>query len=223
VLVIEPQQLDCTGVIIDPLHVLTAGHCVVSGNSDSPMLPNAFTVEAGVSNYKHPIASDVRQTRTVSAVYVMPGYISGERETFSNIGASIAHDLAVLTLSRPLDLNGPYARAVRLPTAQTPKPLGSTKIVTAGFGEEVPGQAPTGALNEVVKPMILSSCATNGNLCVVSAFGGACSGDSGSGLVGPGSPPTVIGIVSQGTCQTGETEFAPVDTASALRFINART
>jgi hypothetical protein len=101
----------CTGVIIDPSHILTAGHCVMVGNSAKPMPASDFGIEAGVSGFKHPLKSDHPQLRSVSAVRVMPGYISSSKITDSNYLAVVAHDLAVFALSRPLDLGGDDARA----------------------------------------------------------------------------------------------------------------
>lgn len=150
VVVKEPGQRDCTGAIIDPLRVLTAGHCIMTDETSTrAMPPTAFAVEAGVSNYKHPLPSDAPQVRGVTADTAMPGYVPGAWPGgVPRISAAgYAHDLAVLTLSRPLDLNGPDAEAVRLPDPDLPEPTASTRIVNAGFGEEENGQTPTGALN----------------------------------------------------------------------------
>jgi hypothetical protein len=108
VLVREYGQQRCTGVIIDPSQILTAGHCVMSqgGSSAEPLPASDFAVEASVSNFKHPLKSDRPQLRSVSVVRAMPGYIAGSKLTASNYLVVAAHDLAVLTLSDPLVLNG---------------------------------------------------------------------------------------------------------------------
>ncbi|MGH9917485.1 MAG: trypsin-like serine protease, partial [Nitrososphaerales archaeon] len=218
VVVLEPEEQDCTGVILDPLHVLTAGHCVtVTENSDSLMSPTALKIEAGVSNYKHLVPSDVPQTRTVTAVRLMPGYAAAQSHAYT----AIARDLAVLTLSHPLDLNGPDARAAGLPVPHTGQSSRDTKVVMAGFGEETPDQTASGALNEIAKPTISAACSGHGILCVEAPISAACYGDSGSGLVEPGSRPTLVGIASEGLCQGGVTVFAPVDSPAALRFIES--
>ncbi|HWD68689.1 MAG TPA: hypothetical protein VG293_00765, partial [Solirubrobacteraceae bacterium] len=82
----------------------TAGHCVMSdgGSSAEPLPASDFAVEAGVSNFKHPLKSDHPQLRSVIAVRAMPGYIAGSKMTASNSLDAAARDLAVLTLSQRL-------------------------------------------------------------------------------------------------------------------------
>ncbi len=175
VLVQEYGYPICTGVIIDSSQILTAGHCVTSDNGESaePSPASDFTVEAGISNYKQPLKSDHQQSRSVSAVRVMPGYVAASKLTSANYLDTVDHDLAVLTLSEPLDLDGDDARVAYLPSASTPMPGRVSRLVLAGFGNEKPSTYAksagdwTGQLNEVVNrrsagaAALATSCASS--------------------------------------------------------------
>jgi len=221
VVVREYGQQACTGVIIDSSHILTAGHCVMSGNSGRPLRESVFAIEAGVSNFKHPLKSDHPQSRAVSALRAMPGYIATSKVTSSNNNDAVAHDLAVLTLSRPLDLDGDDARAAYLPTTNTVIPMGASRLVMAGFGDEKPtGYYENGTLNEVIKYKVEIGCSSNQVLCMVMTTS-TCFGDSGSGAIEPGARPTVLGIASEAPCRPGLGYYVALTAPAAMRFIRA--
>jgi hypothetical protein len=217
----EYGQLLCTGVIIDPSQVLTAGHCVMSGESATPLAASLFTVEAGVSNFNHPLSSDHPQLRSVSAVGVMPGYIAARKVTLRNYSEVIGHDLALLTLSDRLELHGDTARAAYLPEADSHPPSRAARLVTAGFGQESPtGHHPNGTLNEVVKTTFRRGCGSGRVLCADQSAS-PCFGDSGSGVVEVQPRPTVVGIYSEGhpACRRGFGYAVFLGSPAALHFI----
>jgi len=221
-----PRYVACTGVIVDRLHILTAGHCVVSGESAKVLAASGFRIEAGVSNFEHPLASDHPQFRSVSKVEVMPGYVPESEGNYFDILDASGHDLAVLTLSSPLDLGGDDARAANLPSSGTPMPSSATRLVMAGFGNEKPKAAAyaNGTLNEVTKSKVRKSCNTSQVLCVFDTTP-TCWGDSGSGAVEAGRNPTVVGILSEDLepCRPGFDDYAALTAPAALRFIRAST
>jgi hypothetical protein len=224
VFVRENGQPRCTGVIIDESQILTAGHCVMSrnGNSANPLPASDFTVEAGVSNFRHPLNSDHPQVRSVIAVRAMPGYIAASKETPSSYLSLVARDLAILTLSSRLDLRGADARAASIPTVDSHLSRGAERFVAAGFGVERPkGYYENGTLNEVLKSTLRSNCGTSQVLCVFQSTG-PCFGDSGSGIVDVQSRPTVIGIASQVQpgCGPGLTFYVLLASRAALRFVH---
>jgi len=196
----------CTGSIVDSSHILTAAHCVYddSGNLASA---SQLTVKAGVSNFSAPSSTDVEQDRTVSAVRVHPGY-----HWTGNVEPD---DVAVLTLSSPLDLSGPAAQTIALPSPNAPFPA-NAQVGVAGFGKQTPTAEASGSLSwttATVDPQ--GSCSSspadglidnNGiALCAGSPSSAVCNGDSGSGLVTTTDPKTLIGVTNGGAigCTVG--------------------
>lgn len=49
--VVAGHHYACTGVIVSPTRVLTAGHCLWSLFTGDRLTPRTFAVEAGVSNF----------------------------------------------------------------------------------------------------------------------------------------------------------------------------
>ena len=186
----------CSGAIVDASHVLTAAHCAIEGSAAAPA--SSLTVRAGVSNALTPSSADSRQDRSVANVRVHPGYVHG--------GTSGGDDVAVLTLTAPLDLNGVTARAIALPTASTMVEVGDA-VTLAGFGLKVDNGSIDGTLNGMSSTLVdQAECLDRGDddsangvlLCAFSGTSSPCNGDSGGALVLPGSTPVLIGVMSRG-------------------------
>jgi len=216
-------SLQCSGSIIDALHVVTAAHCVhdLSGHEASI---TSLSVRAGVSSYTNPGPGDAEQDRGVSSLRVHPGYQW-------STGAS-ADDVAVLALSDPLDLSGPAVQAVALPSGDAPPPAHIT-LSLAGFGREQSTSAPNGSLDWwTATTGDPENCGGYSNsvipdddaiaICASSPTGAVCTGDSGSGLVTTAGTPTLIGITSAGPpgCSAGGAGvFTYVGAPEILDFI----
>jgi hypothetical protein len=220
---IPSGTLQCSGSIVDALHVVTAAHCVFD-QSGNPASITSLSVRAGISSYTNPAPSDAEQDRGVSSVRVHPSY------TWTT-GTS-ADDVALLALSSPLDLSGAAVQAIALPGPSAAFP-GHAAVGLAGFGRQLASRSPNGSLvwytattadpescggfsNDVIPDLdAIAFCAGSPNEAI-------CTGDSGAGLVTTESTPTLIGVASAGRpgCDLGTNGvFTYVAAPEILRFI----
>jgi secreted trypsin-like serine protease len=197
----DPNGLACTGIIVDSLHILTAAHCVYTETGGVRVAPSSFTIDAGVSNIQAPYSTDVQQLITgVASIRVHPGYVP------YTAGSDDVDDVAVMTLSAPLDLSGTAVQAVALPEPNSAFPAGMAASV-AGFGIQKPGGMENGLLNRLdvtTDPQGFCGASTASvrsedaiRICASSPTGSVCGGDSGGGLVTTGPTPTLIGILAE--------------------------
>lgn len=127
----ERSQYDgqfCAGTLIDELHVLTAGHCIVDDDSlRTRIAPSSFAVLAGTPNLNRG-SLDRANLVPVQAIFVNPNF---------NI-RTMRWDIAVLRLSRPITsvpvmplLSGDEAAALG---------IGTTAVngLVAGWGDQDP-------------------------------------------------------------------------------------
>jgi secreted trypsin-like serine protease len=84
----ETRSFNCTGTVVAPNVVLTAGHCGVDDTTGAALDPSGYAVVTGSVDWTNQAA---RQVSPVSRVIVNPRYDSG----------TDAFDAAVLVLSRP--------------------------------------------------------------------------------------------------------------------------
>jgi hypothetical protein len=210
----------CSGTIIDATHVVTAAHCVFD-NKGARARPETLRVKTGTENGLSAVAADPEQDRVVSAFRVHPAYSFDLR--------AVSDDVAVLELSEPLDLRGPYVRAVALPRLGSAFP-GGREFLFAGFGAKVPGVKSDGVLSSASGTVSEQGACVNGVnplvreanaivLCAVAPGSGSCEADSGGGLVAPGSHE-LLGVLNGGQCaERGALESANVAAPEILRFI----
>jgi Trypsin len=208
----------CSGAIIDPLHVLTAAHCVHEANG-ALVTAASLTIRAGVTNAAAPSPTDRPQDRGVQSFRVHPGYVDGDR--------SGGDDVAVLTLTSALDLSGPTARAIALPGPALRVKIGSA-VTLAGFGLKTYGGTIDGTLNgmngtlvdqgDCLRPEDDRSNAVL--LCAYSGSSSPCGGDSGGALVLNAATPVVVGVTRAAACSSDSSaSFANVTAPEILQFI----
>jgi hypothetical protein len=209
----------CSGSIIDASHVVTAAHCVFDEDG-RPVAPAIVTVSAGVSNAKSPLATDAQQERDVVSYRAHTSYRPS--------GTGSADDVAVLTLSEPLALDGVTAAAISLPS--TPRPKAGTRVALAGFGRTDVNEPSELTLNgqtlTMRDPLACPSGVDPGEADLVCATGTTatpCFGDSGTALYLPTQPPVLVGVADFGEsdfCLPGEKGwYANVGAPEILEFI----
>jgi hypothetical protein len=179
----------CDGAILDATHILTTAYCLVDPTNGQYRSPKGLLVIAGTSNISR--VEPEAQRAEVAAVRIHPyyDYVPGR--------AVSEDDIAVLELSKALDLNETTVRAVRLPSAGSHLPEG-TQVDLAGFGDHDSETASSGQLYSLGMHLVFSRfCGGEADavfLCGTAPTGSVCHGDSGSGLVVPGPTPILIGV-----------------------------
>ncbi|CAF4112626.1 unnamed protein product [Rotaria magnacalcarata] len=165
----------CGGSLISSTLVLTAAHCLRTIKSIASLRVNVG------SNYLFII----RQQRTVSRIYIHHDYDS----------TKLVNDIAIISLSSPIDMNDSSISLICLPSIKTTEyPPMDIKVVAIGWGVLSAGDNnPSNSLQQVTLKTISANTLTCRNTIqdISSQFcsgarGGAkdtCQGDSGGPLM----------------------------------------
>lgn len=198
------DDFECSGTVVAPRVIMTAGHCAVS-EAGHVLDPSNYYVITGLADLKQVAASDVSY---VSQVLVDPDFEP----------ATVSHDAALLILSEPVS-----APAIPLAEAGDEGLLaGGTGILIAGWGLTSGTSTVTPTVLREGETVIQDAAYCNqkakkvtpfyessSQLCAIAAPKfevGACHGDSGGPGIAfdPGGAPVQVGIISLGApdCRT---------------------
>lgn len=178
-------QFICGGTIIEASTILTAAHCIPTTT------PTVWSVRAGATSRSR--SDSLTQTVRASRVVVHAQYSK----------TTNANDIAIIKLSRPLNLNSAVGVA-SLPATGT-EPVAGSNAVATGWGTTSEGGRVSDTLMAVTLPVVsqatcqraYGSRIINSMMCAGVAGKDTCQGDSGGPLAQQGTR-TLIGVTSFG-------------------------
>ena len=201
----DGSGFSCSGTVVSPTVVLTAGHCGVDETTGAPLGPSGFAVVTHSVDWTN---SSQRQVSGVSRVVVNPSYNATTHDNDSTLLFLTTPTTApAIALAGPSDVN---------------LEQGGTGAVIAGWGITTASAQDIPSLLQwadtiVQRPVYCSQFAPTSDsaqLCTVnypSNNTGTCSGDSGGPLLAahPGGGPIEIGITSYGPsdCDTVSADY----------------
>jgi secreted trypsin-like serine protease len=201
----------CTGTVIAPTAVLTAGHCAYDAFGN-PLPASAYTVTIGTSVVA-PVAAQDAGAEHIAVTSVKP---------YGSSTTTLHGDVAVLQLATPTAA-APVALATPADAAAI---AAGTAVTVAGWGKTSDAGTPSPVLRQGVENVLTNGSCLAGNqyfdprfqLCAQAPANASaiCSGDSGGpALVSTAAGWVEVGVVSYHVgehCGTGADSYARVST-----------
>ena len=205
------NNLHCTATILDQLNILTAAHCVV--NQGAVRSPNEFVIRVGNNDWE--------KGETVVAERLIP------HPKFKD-NPNIRNDIALITLTNPLKLDGKQISTACLPKGLKKMKVVGKRVVETGWGRVQKEGSEVHILREANLTVISKKkCkkflhVTHKEICALSRTEEPCHGDSGSPLMIQ-EPRTsnyhVLGVVSTGLNCKPKTPILYADVRKYLKWI----